>query len=328
MSAVRRPLCVVTWPGFDPDDADVRRLFGELDAEVAYRPKLGARTPDELAEIMKGASAAVASTDPFDRTVLARLPTLRVIARTGVGVDTVDVDAATEFGVVVARTGGAHEDVVADHTLALMLAAVRRIVENDASVRGGRWERAGDLTPAALSGSCVGLVGVGRIGSAVARRLIGFGCDVIAYDPVVEAAPGVTLVTLQQVFMRADIVSLHVPLTPDTRGLVDARCLAGMRPGSILVNAARGGLVDEVALVAALASGRLRAAALDVFADEPPLTPGLLELANIVLSPHIAGFTRDSVRELTVQAVTAAMDVLAGRPNPGIVNPEALGHPR
>jgi phosphoglycerate dehydrogenase-like enzyme len=209
-----------------------------------------------------------------------------------------------------------------------MLAALRRVVENDASVRRGEWDRAGRLTPWGLHGSCVGIVGLGRIGSAVARRLQGFECQVIAFDPYVDERQGVRLVTLDELFARANVVTLHVPLTPETRGLVDARRLRSVRPGAILVNTSRGELVDEQALVAALRSGRLRAAALDVFVHEPPAESPLLELPNVVLSPHTAGITSDSVRELTVQAVTSALDVLAGRPNPGIVNPEALAHPR
>jgi D-3-phosphoglycerate dehydrogenase len=323
-----RTVCVVTWPGFDPADEDIRRLLDEAGVEVELRPKLGPRSPDEVVEIMKEAGAAVASTDPFDRTVLEQLPRLRVIARTGVGLDSIDLEAATQAGIVVTRTSGAHEETVADHALALMLAALRHVIENDASVRRGDWQRAGASTPWGLHGRCVGIVGLGRIGSAVARRLHGFECDVIAFDPYVEERPGVNLVSIDQLFERADVVTLHAPSTPETRGLVDARRLRSMRPGALLVNTSRGELVDEGALVAALTSGGLGAAALDVFVEEPPNKTRLLELPNVVLSPHIAGLTAESVRELTVQAVTSALDVLAGRPNPGIVNPEALAHPR
>ena len=275
---------------------------------------------------MAGASAAVVSTDPFDANVLGCLPTLRVIARTGVGLDSIDLEAATRSGVVVTRTVGALEETVADHALALILAAVRRVLENDASVRRGEWDRLGSLTPWALHTSCVGVVGLGRIGSAVVRRLKGFGCEVIGSDPYVEELPGCTIVTLEELFERADIVTLHVPLTPETRGLVDAGRLARMRSGAILVNVARGDVVDEDALVDALHSGRLRAAALDVFAHEPPAGSLLLELPNVVLSPHHAGLTRESVRVLTMQAVTSALAVLRGETHPAIVNPEALAH--
>ncbi len=328
MTGAAHTLCVVTWPGFNPTDPEVRALFETAKVGVDFRPKVGPRSADEVADIMAGASAAVVSTDPFDSTVFERLPLLRVIARTGVGLDSIDLEAATRAGVVVTRTSGAHEETVADHAMALMLAAVRRVVENDGSVRRGRWERAGSLTPWGLHGRCVGIVGLGRIGSAVARRLHGFDCEVIGFDPYVQAARGVAPVTLDQLFYRADIVSLHVPLTPETRGLVDAHRLGSMRPGAILVNTSRGELVNEAALVDALTSRLLRAAALDVFADEPPLTPRLLELPNVVLSPHIAGFTAESVRELTLQAVTSALDVLASGPNARIVNPEALTHER
>jgi phosphoglycerate dehydrogenase-like enzyme len=204
---------------------------------------------------------------------------------------------------------------------------VRRVLENDTSVRGGAWDRTGPLTPWSLQGRCVGLVGLGRIGSAVARRLQGFACDVIACDPYVGSTT-VELVTLDELFRRADVVSLHVPLTSETRALVDARRIETMRPDAILVNTARGELVDEEALLAALESGRLRGAALDVFEDEPPTRRRLLELRNVVLSPHIAGFTQESIRTLTAQAFRSVVDVLARREAAGVVNPEALLHPR
>ena len=321
-------LCVVTFPGFDPADAVIGAFFEEAGIEVVFRPLLEARSPAEVVGIMEGASAGIVSTDPFDRTVFEQLPQLRVLARTGVGLDSIDVEAATGAGVVVTRAVGALEETVADHALALMLAAVRRVVENDASVRRGEWDRLGALTPWSLRESCVGVVGLGRIGSAVVRRLQGFGCEVIGSDPYVEDLPGCVLVPLEELFERADIVMLHVPLTPETRGLVDADRLARMRPSAILVNVSRGDVVDEDALVDALRSGRIRGAALDVFAHEPPTASRVLELPNVVLSPHHAGLSSESVRELTFQAVTSALAVLRGDAHPGIVNPEALDHPR
>jgi D-3-phosphoglycerate dehydrogenase len=323
-----RELCVVTFRGYDPADESVSSLFEAARVEVAFHPLLGKRSPAEVVAIMAGASAAIVSTDPFDASVLGCLPTLRVIARTGVGLDSIDLEAATRSGVVVTRTVGALEETVADHALALMLAAVRRVVENDALVRRGGWDRAGALTPWGLHGTCAGIVGLGRIGSAVARRLRGFGCVVLGADPYVESLPGVELVTLDELFRRAQIVSLHVPLTAETRGLVDADRFGAMRPDAVLVNTSRGDVVDEAALIDALSTGRLRAAALDVFAEEPPTTERLLELPNLVLSPHIAGLTEESLRELMLQAATSALDVLAGRSNPRIVNPEAMEHER
>jgi len=328
MTDPERELCVVTFPGFDPADPAAGALFEDAGVDVAFRPLVGPRSPEELVSIMENASAGIVSTDPFDRTVLERLPRLRALARTGVGLDSIDLEAATRAGVVVTTTVGALEETVADHALALMLAAVRRVVENDASMRRGEWDRLGALTPWGLHGSCVGVVGLGRIGSAVVRRLQGFGCKVIGSDPYVEDMPGCMLVTLEQLFERADIVTLHVPLTPETRGLVDAGRLARMRPSAILVNVSRGDVVDEDALVDALRSGQIRGAGLDVFAHEPPAASELLELPNVVLSPHHAGLTSESVRELTYQAVVSALAVLRGDPHPGIVNPEALSHER
>jgi D-3-phosphoglycerate dehydrogenase len=323
-----RELCVVTWPGWEQDDRETRSLIESAGVDVEFRPKVGPRTPDDVATMMERASAAIVSTDPFDRSVFLRAPRLRVIARTGVGIDSIDVDAATRAGVVVTRTSGAHEETVAEHTVALLLAVVRRVLENDASVRRGEWDRAGTLTPWSLQHQCVGIVGLGRIGSAVAQRLLGFGCDVIACDPYVGASDSIELVELDELFRRADVVSLHVPLTPETQTLVSARRIGSMRRGAILVNMSRGELVDEAALVEALVSERLRGAALDVFEQEPPARAQLLQLPNVVLSPHIAGFTQESIRALTAQAVRSVVNVLAGRATPGVVNPEALAHPR
>jgi len=323
-----RQLCVVTWPGYEPDDRETRSLIEAAGVEVEFRPKVGPRTPDDVASMMERASAAIASTDPFDQTVFLRAPRLRVIARTGVGLDSIDLDAATRAGVVVTRTTGAHEETVAEHTVALLLAVIRRVLENDASVRRGEWDRAGTLTPWSLQNQCVGIIGLGRIGTAVAQRLLGLGCEVIACDPYVRSNNTIEIVTLDELFLRSDVVSLHVPLTPETQTLVNAHRIRSMRRGAILVNMSRGELVDEAALVDALVSGHLRGAALDVFEQEPPARPQLLELPNVVLSPHIAGFTQESIRTLTAQAVRSVINILAGRATPGIVNPEALIHPR
>ena len=186
--------------------------------------------------------------------------------------ESIDLAAATEAGVVVATTPGANRDATADHALALILASLRRVVEHDSSVRRGEWRRAGDLTPWELHGATVGLVGYGSIGQAVARRLRGFDVELLICDPAADG--GDASVSLPELLRRSDVVSLHLPLTQDNRHLIGRDELALMRPTSVLVNTSRGGLVDEMALVDALSSGRLRAAALDVF-DREPLVPRL-----------------------------------------------------
>jgi phosphoglycerate dehydrogenase-like enzyme len=201
-----------------------------------------------------------------------------------------------------------------------MLAALRRVAEHDRAVRAGAWSRTGAAVPWELNGATVGLVGYGAIGRLVRRRLAGFRVRVLVADP--QSPPngdGVEVVTLEQLLGASDVVSLHAPLTAATTGLLDAARLALMRPGAVLVNTARGGLVDEAALVVALESGHLRAAALDVFEVEPPERARLLALPNVVLTPHVGGVSERSVREMTRRATDAVLDALAGRRPDGLV---------
>jgi phosphoglycerate dehydrogenase-like enzyme len=303
---------LVTFMGFDAGGPRTGARLREAGLRVVLAPKNGARDAAEVARLAAGSVAAIVSTDPFDRAVFRAVPGLRVIARVGVGTDSIDLDAATEAGVVVTTTPGANRETAADHTLAMMLAALRRLVEHDASVRRGEWRRGGDLTPWDLHGTTVGLIGHGEIGRAVGRRVAGFGAHVLACDP---AEPGT--VSLGEVLDRADVVSLHLPLSAATRGIVAAH--AG------LVNTARGGLVDERALVEALRTGGIRAAALDVFADEPRLPEGLAALPNVVLTPHIGGLSEHSIARMTERATDHVLAVLGGRPDRGCVaNPEVL----
>jgi phosphoglycerate dehydrogenase-like enzyme len=240
-----------------------------------------------------------------------------------VGVDSVDVAAATEAGVVVTTTPGTNHETVADHALALILAATRRLCENDASLRSGEWNRAAGLTGWDLHGKAVGVVGYGAIGRAVVRRLRGFGTEILVCDPAVAEADGAPLVGLDELLEAAHVVTLHVPLLPSTRGLLGRRELARLRPDAILVNTSRGGLVDEEALTEALAGGRLRAAALDVFAEEPPPPSALLRLPNVTVTPHVGGISVESIGRMLRAAAQSVVDVLAGRPAPGTVNPAA-----
>ena len=317
------PLVLVTWPDYDERDERIGGALAAHGMRMRLAPKRGARTPQELCELLAGAAAAIVSTDPFDADVIAATPTLRVIARVGVGVDSVDLDAATAHGVAVTTTPGANEATVADHTLAMTLALLRRLVEHDAGVRRGEWNRTGPHTPRALTGATVGLVGYGRIGRLVRERLQGFDARVLVSDPCAAVGDeSAEAVALDALLAQADVVSLHVPLLPQTRNLIGARELELLRPGAILVNTARGDVVDEDALVAALERGRLRGAALDVFAHEPPRDPRLLALPNVLLSPHIAALSEQSVREMTARATASVIDVLSGRLPESLANPE------
>jgi D-3-phosphoglycerate dehydrogenase len=315
---------LITAPGFDADGEQTGARLREAGLELNHAGPRGNRTAEEVGRLAADAVAAIVSADPFTKEVFEAAPELRVIARSGVGVDSIDLDAATRAGVVVTTTPGLNDETCADHTLALLLAALRRIVEHDASVRRGEWDRGGDLTPWDLHGKRVGVVGYGRIGRSVVRRLQGFGTQIRVYDPVTVPDGELTCATLEELLAWADVVTLHAPLTPATQRLIGAAQLAAMRPGAVLVNASRGGLIDEPALVQALTSGRLRVAALDVFADEPPANAGLRYLPNVVLSPHIGGLSREAIDAMTRQCVQQVLDVLGGGVPDGVVNPDVL----
>jgi glyoxylate reductase len=279
----------------------------------------------ELLRRVPGAAAIVADpTVPVDAELLdAAGPSLRVVANFAVGYDNVDLEACREHGVVVTNTPDVLTNATAELAVTLMLAAARRIGEGERLVRSGGWT---GWDPAALlgrelSGSTVGIVGLGRIGSRVAELLQGFGPKLLYSsrsarpDSIwAEARLGLERVELTELVGRADFVTLHVPLSPQTRHMVDAGLLERFKPGSVLVNTARGPLVDAKALAAALRAGRLGAAGLDVFEHEPEVDPELLELENVVLLPHVGSATaatRDAMARLVAENVIA---VLAGRP--------------
>jgi len=311
---------LVTWPDYDMDDPELGRALLAAGLDVRLEPKRGARTPDQLAPMLDGVIGAVVSTDPFTAAVIDAAPELRVISRVGVGYDSIDVDAASAAGVQIATTPGGNERVVADHTLALVLALLRRVPELERDVRNGGWNRTGRYMPRQLSGETVGLVGYGAIGRLVAERLAGFGVDLVIHDPALgdESTP------LGELLARSTVVSLHCPLLPATRHLINAETLRLMRPDAVLVNAARGPIVDEAALIDALQAGVIAGAALDVFELEPPAESPLLSMDNVVVSPHIAGLSTVSVAEMTRRATRAVLDVVAGRPVEHLVNRQAL----
>jgi D-3-phosphoglycerate dehydrogenase / 2-oxoglutarate reductase len=323
MSDDARRTVVVTYPAFDEDDPRTAGVLRAAGLEIRYEPRVGERTTDEVLAFMADATAGVVSTDPFDRKVFGGCPRLRVLARVGVGVDTIDLEAATEAGVAVTTTPGINTNTVADHTLALILACVRRVVENDASVRRGEWDRGGRLIGIELAGSTVGIVGLGAIGRAVARRVGGFDARILGCDVVDVDTPGVERVGLDDLLRSSDVVTVHVPLGAGTRTLIGARELGLMRPGAILVNTSRGGIVDEQALHDALRAGRLGGAGIDVFEREPPGAE-LLGLDRVVVSPHVAGISVVAQQESLELAVSSVLAVLEGGRPAGLVNPAVL----
>ena len=280
-------------------------------------------TPEELREGVAGAAAVVCTlTERIDAAVLdAAGPQLQVVANTAVGYDNVDVDAARSRGVVVTNTPGVLDRATADLTMGLVLAAARRIAEGDRFLRRGTPWTWGPRMMVGLdlsAGATLGIVGFGRIGRAVARRARAFDLRVVAtptraqLDDDERAAT--EFVELPELLRRSDVVSLHVPLTPETRHLVGTDTLALMRPHALLVNTARGGVVDTDALVTALREGRIGGAALDVFEDEPVVDPRLLELEQVVLTPHLGSAAAATRSEMCRLSVANAAAVLSGRP--------------
>jgi phosphoglycerate dehydrogenase-like enzyme len=280
-------------------------------------------TEDQLLGLVGDVDALIAGTEPITARVLAAAPRLHIVARRGVGTDSVDLAAATARGVVVTVTAGVLTDTVADHALALLLAAARQVARFDRLLKAGGWER----TPALqVSGRTLGIVGFGAIGRAVARRAAGFGMRVLAYDvaPDADAAAAlrVTLCDLDDLLAASDFVSLHVPLGPGTRGLIGAAALRRMKPTAVLINTSRGGIVDEIALVAALREGRLAGAGLDVFEGEPRPNPALVQLETIVATPHVASHTGETLARMDRSCVDAVLAVLAGERPAHPANPD------
>jgi phosphoglycerate dehydrogenase-like enzyme len=282
-------------------------------------------TADQLAPFLPAIDALIAGGERMGRAQLASAPRLRVIARTGVGYDLIDMAGATEHKVAVTITPGTNQESVAEQTLAFVLALARRVVHNDRVIHAGGWERA---LVAPIRDTTLGLIGLGRIGRAVAQRARAFGMRVVAFDLLhddqFDRQFGVERLDLDDLLAQADFVSLHVPLTDATRGMVNREFLSRMRTGSYLVNTSRGGLVVESDLAAALRSGHLVGAALDVLNHEPA-EPGnpLLGLPNVILSPHIAGTDTRSMREMADLAASTIVELYQNRwPAECVVNSE------
>jgi len=266
--------------------------------------------------------------DRIDRALLDVAPGLEFVSSMSVGVDHIDVNALSERGIPVGNTPGVLVETTADTAFALLLAAARRIAEADRFVRNGTWTAANAWTPdfftgKDVSGATLGIVGLGEIGQAVARRAAGFGMQVLAWNRAPRQLPGIEMVALEELLARSDFVSIHVALAAATRNLLDAGKIALMKPGAVLVNTARGGIVDEQALAAALAGGKLSAAGIDVFEREPvPADNPLLHLANVVVTPHIGSATTATRARMADMAAANAIAALQGREMPCCVNPQ------
>jgi len=268
----------------------------------------------KLAEELQTADALIVrSAVQADAKLLEHARKLRVIGRAGVGVDNIDLEAATRKGIAVMNTPGANAVAVAEQTLAMMLAMARHLCRADALMHAGKWEKK-SLQGTELRGKTLGVIGLGRIGMEVTRRARAFGMELVAHDPFVSVAvakdSGIRLVGIEELYAVADYITLHVGLTPQTTGMINAGSIAKMKKGVRLVNCARGELVNEADLAEALKQGRVAAAALDVFAEEPPKNSPLLALENVVLTPHVGGSTHEAQEAVGVQIARQVKEYL------------------
>jgi phosphoglycerate dehydrogenase-like enzyme len=279
-------------------------------------------TEQERATALAKADIAFVMATKMPRSLLEHGKKLRFIQKLGAGVDSIDTDYCTQAGIGLARLHAGNAIPVAEHTLLLMLAAGRNLARLDAQTRAGRWDKeAVRGENRHLNGKTIGIVGFGAIGRQLARLLSGFGVEIVYYDPMQakpedEAALNARFLELDDLLAQADVVSLHLPLMPQTQGLLSAERIARMKPGALLVNCARGGLVDEAALLEALRSGHLFAAALDAFSQEPPIGNPLLEAPNTIVTPHCAGATIDNFASVAARATANVERFLRGEDLP------------
>lgn len=314
---------LVSSPAFcQPGLAELIRHLEGLADEVVINPYGRTLTKEEIYPLWQNADGIIAGIEPYSSDVLAKAPaTLKVITRYGAGYNSVDVEAAAKKGIRVSNTPGVNAPAVADLTLGLMLAIARRIPQYDARTRAGKWSR---YVGVGLRNHTLGIVGLGAIGKEVALRAKGFGMKIIAYDPVFDQnfadSNGIMQASLDQIYESADFITLHVPVMPQTEHMINAETLSRMKPSAILINSARGELIDESALLQALKDKTIAGAALDVFETEPLLESPLFELDNIVVTPHLAGHTSESEYLMGKMSIENTIRILNGDECKDIVN--------
>jgi len=306
---------LVTPTSYGKNDPRLKTQLEEQVGEVIYNPTGKPLTSAELAQLLPGIDGYIAGLDGIDAQALLAADRLKVIARYGVGVDKVDLVAAREKGIVVTNTPGANSVSVAELALGLMLALARQIPEAADAVHQGKWPRYSGLS---LEGKTIGIVGLGAIGKQLARRLAGFDCRILAHDPFADAAFArdnhVELAELNKVVEEADFITLHLPLLPETRGMVNDTFLNRMKKGAFLINTSRGEVLDEEALLRALQSGHLKGAGLDAFAVEPPDPKNpLLALPQVIATPHLGAQTDGATSNMGWFAMRDCLAVLQNK---------------
>lgn len=305
---------------FALEEEEVRKIDATL-TMASYQDEAG------MIAAVKEADGLLNHFAPMTRRVMEQLPKCRVISRCGVGYDNVDVAAATDLGILVAHVRDYCIEEASTHTFALLLACARRLFPIDRSVRAGRWDHAAGRPMHNLANQTIGLVGVGKIGSATARKALAFGLKVLAHDPYAKPSPDIELVSFEDLLARSDYICIHAALTDQTRGLFSDAAFGRMKPTAYLINGARGPIVDEEALHRALSGRRIAGAAVDTMTKEPP-DPNhpLFKLDNFIVTSHVSWYSEESIELLRRENARAVVDtLLSGKPR-FLVNPEALNN--
>ena len=305
-------------------EAEFVTVLRKAGFELVYPKKRAQLTEDELSEQLTGIRAAIAGSEPYTRKVLTANPQLRVIARAGVGYDAVDLVAATDHGVAVTITPGTNHDAVAEHTFTHILALAKSLIPQHLGTCALKWPRQATIP---LRGRTLGIAGLGRIGKAVAIRGAAFGMKLIAYEPFPDHAfakqHGITFVNFDELLRQSDFLTLHMPANKESHRLINQQNLAKMKPTAFLINTARGALVNEPDLIAALESKQIAGAGLDVFEEEPPRDSVLFHMANVVVTPHAAGVDLQSRDDMALSAAHAIVSLSKGDwPTEKVVNPD------
>jgi D-3-phosphoglycerate dehydrogenase len=312
---------LVTATSFKPDSgSQAMKNLRSFSDSLVFNPGGKPLSEDELIPLLQDCDGCIAGLDHFTAGVIGSAQKLKVISRYGAGVDRVDLAAAKAKNIVVCNTPGANSQAVADLTFALLLCAARKVSVLDRKTREGQWPRS---TGIELYGKTIGILGLGAIGKAVARRASGFSMKILAYDPFIDKkyaeANGIIPADFGIVTGEADFLCLHLPLTDETRYIISKDVMKNMKKGAVIINTARGGLIDEAAACELLASGHLGGMGLDVYETEPPLKSPLFELENVVLTPHTASHTVEATAAMAEMSVQNLIDVLSGKNCPYIV---------
>lgn len=306
---------LVTPRSFGKMDPSLFTTMEKAGIQVLRNDTDGILSKAQMMEKLAGCSGIILGVDPMDEEVMAAAPSLITIAKYGVGVDNIDLDAAKKRGIKVSRTVGANSEAVADYAMALMLALCRRVLPIDANCRKGNWQK---ITTRDITGARLGILGLGAIGQNVAKRAAGFSMQVLAYDVAWDEdfvqQNNIQKASVDEICQSCDFISLHLPLIAETKNIISARRIASMKPSAVLVNTARGGIVDEDALLLALQQGKIYGAGLDAFEEEPPQNPAWYTLPNVVLGSHCAASTEGAVTNMGRMAVQNLLRDLALAP--------------